>query len=747
MNTRPSTSAPFFALACLLAAGSPLAARQAPATTPAPAPSSASAPAEAVPPPLNEQVEAEVRGNILSQRVGSWTLSALQLPDEYVRRFSDRIIRSSFGDRFRQVVATGPDDQDPEPAKGPVATPMDTPGLTILVRGASSSLRALEQSYREARPELRGFRAPILQNAPTAQQNNGVDAGLSSTPLRRFSQPAPGEVKQRRASEIVAQGLARDGILRTTLAVIQELGPSTLLRPDKDASLVLGDVGIPWDLLGCFGPEPDANTAAKRITVELARLATQNADEATVKAAFERMKFQWRPSLPGFTIAPEDGSLDLVTLRYQLTRGSDWRGKGDGGNLDMFRELFNNLPDLNFLLSTDADNIPEFLGAVKDWKSLDRVTVIAEPTKVTQWAADNAKAGFAPGPDAALAPATLAPRYASRGEDGSTFVPGDSFLLAGLKQAGWNAVQSPLLFQGGNLLSIRNPANGERLLLLGESELLRNLSLGLTHDETLAAFKSEFGVDRVEVIPSVSFHLDYEVSLRAHDGKMLAFVNDSGTAARSILYIGVAVLEDAQVLPPEAAQSARESLMAGRLDQVMESIGGPVLSTQVDFGQFPRPFARMFSIGPEDSDVGNFRLFMLALDWAAAMAMKKEDLPPDAFAQAYLLSFRRTEAARVALHKKLAELGFTLVPVPGLSEESRSITYINGVHDRTRYLMPAYGGLYLSLDAAAAGVFEKTLGESVKVIPIRSAESQRRAGAVHCSVGAYYAPPAVSSTP
>jgi hypothetical protein len=51
--------------------------------------------------------------------------------------------------------------------------------------------------------------------------------------------------------------------------------------------------------------------------------------------------------------------------------------------------------------------------------------------------------------------------------------------------------------------------------------------------------------------------------------------------------------------------------------------------------------------------------------------------------------------------------------------------------------MPAYGGLYAGVDAAAAAAYASVLGPDVRVIPVLSGESQRRSGAVHCSVGVY----------
>ena len=84
----------------------------------------------------------------------------------------------------------------------------------------------------------------------------------------------------------------------------------------------------------------------------------------------------------------------------------------------------------------------------------------------------------------------------------------------------------------------------------------------------------------------------------------------------------------------------------------------------------------------------------------------------------------------------LEHLGLQVVRVPGISDTDRGISYINGLHDRSRYLMPAWGGLYEPLDRAARAAFEAGLGPQVEVVPILSSESQRRGGAVRCTVSA-----------
>ena len=81
-----------------------------------------------------------------------------------------------------------------------------------------------------------------------------------------------------------------------------------------------------------------------------------------------------------------------------------------------------------------------------------------------------------------------------------------------------------------------------------------------------------------------------------------------------------------------------------------------------------------------------------------------------------------------------------MVPVPSLADAEVSLIAINGIQDPTRYLMPAYGGFYTPLDDAAAAALGAELGDGVQVIRILCGESQRRVGAVHCSVGVYPRP-------
>lgn len=57
-------------------------------------------------------IEDEVLGNLEGLQIGPIHVADLALPEDFMRRISDRIIRSSFEDRYRIIVP------DPKPAEG-----------------------------------------------------------------------------------------------------------------------------------------------------------------------------------------------------------------------------------------------------------------------------------------------------------------------------------------------------------------------------------------------------------------------------------------------------------------------------------------------------------------------------------------------------------------------------------------------------------------------------------------------------
>ncbi len=582
------------------------------------------------------------------------------------------------------------------------------------------------QELRAGRPGLRGFRAPLFEWAS----------------LRSPADPwpdAPPDVRD--ATAFVARRLAADGLIATLAGVIRRLGPAGFVEPlqeDRVRSRLM-EVGLPADWVRHFRPPGDA-PGDLAVVPHVARLVRSATAAEERPAGLDAVRFFFSPSRPGFRVATESGEYDFDLLRLQMTRGDYFAGEGAGDSLDIARQLAAALPDVPLLFSVEWTYLDGVRRVAGEWRltTPGRLTMIAEPLVLSQWAQDNGKPGFLDRAADAARRALLVPRYASRRDDGSEFFPGESFLADGLAAAGISVIQSPLLFQGGNVMAVRDPADGTTTLLLGEAEVHRNVSLGLRREEALEAFRIEFGVDRCVVLPAVSFHIDFELSVRAVDGRLTAFVNDPDAAVPIILRAGVEALARAGQLSPEALGQARASLAANQMSVFLEQVGGLLQSRAVGRGQYPESLARAFSVGAADSGVGNLHRFLLAMDVVAFALLSENALPSERHARAYVHAFRRRTADRENLHRQITSLGWRVIGVPSLAETGRGLNYINGLHDRTRYLLPAYGGLYRPLDEAAAKKIQMALSENVTVIPILCGESQRRDGGVHCSVSAFY---------
>ena len=234
--------------------------------------------------------------------------------------------------------------------------------------------------------------------------------------------------------------------------------------------------------------------------------------------------------------------------------------------------------------------------------------------------------------------------------------------------------------------------------------------------------------------------VDYDLSARAHDGKLVIFVNDTDAAVRKILELGIEAFRGAEVVSADGAATALDHLRNKRDAQLVRLVAPFMWRLAGERDAFPMSVARHFSVGAADSAVGNLQRFLVALDVLASRALAESELPSSPQIRSYLASFRRTASERRRLEERLASLGWRVEPVPSLAFAERSITYLNGVHDRTRYVMPTYGGFYEPLDALAKAAFRRVLGPDVQLIGILSGESQRRGGAVHCSVAAYPGP-------
>jgi hypothetical protein len=626
------------------------------------------------------------------------------LPEPYLRRVADRVLRASYVERFRVIVADGkPADPAPALPEG------SAPPIVQRVHEVPAATRAARAAYAEGPPGRPGFRARAAGEAqpPTSVASDLVTQGF------------------------VLQHLARTGLLPTTAALIGELR-----KRSKPVDLAtLEGAGLPVDWLAYFTPpgQPEAQDARAIVEWIGAQVAAGAADSELARASFA-----FRPSAPGFRVGSESGEGTIESLRVQLTRGDDWDRPGDGGSVDLVRQLVQQLPGIPILASLEASKLPSFLrtAGTWSWDAGRRFDLVLEPGPLAQWAQDDAKAGRD-----ASGPLLLVPRFASRGELGASFVPGETFAPEGLAPLGLRVVSSPLHFQGGNLYCCTNPKSGERLLLLGEAELHRNTSLGLSREQVLAAFRGEFGVERCVVLPAVSFHIDVELSIRAVGGELLAFVNDQAAAAQLIVRCGLEALRARGVLSALDLERIQGQLAQQHLSEAF-AILTPVLEQgSPGPGQFSEALARAFRAGPADSGAGNLQRFLSAVDYLSGLSGAGEHPGLDAHSAAFLRSFLRRERERFTLVKGLEALGMRIVPLPGWPEDALGITPLNGIHDRTRYLLPTYGGLYRPLDDACAEILGRTLGPGVEIVRLGCAESQRRAGALRCSVAAILGPP------
>lgn len=656
------------------------------------------------------------------------SLADLHLPPGFLQRLADRATIDNFQIEYHRTEAN----RSPAPRALFAARRRVDRYIDILISKPSADVALYRSALPAAFAPLRGYRAPVLEQANAAWPALAVRSELDSQEVA--------------AAELVARRVADDGLLSTLVQVVAALGPERFTTNDNTGLADLKAVGVPVDWLAYFS----ATNGQPEDVVTF--IATQLAGGATVEAInqdLDTYSFQFRQSHPSFAVATESGEDELGTLRLQVGGGYQ-DGIVPGGSIDVVCQLVRSFPGLDFLISIPNEYRDSFFEmAAQTWRlrRTNQVTLISEPFPVAAWAQDNGKAGTlfrdqAPGTASGAAPrklATLIPRYASIDAGRSRFEKGESFLMDGLKAAGHEVVQSPLLFQGGNLLAVRDPKTGERLLLVGEGELHRNMTLGLTRPQALQTFRIEFGVDRCIEVPAVSYHLDFDVCVRSHNGELIAFVNDPMAAARAIVDLGISALEKAGILDPDAARAARGHLESGRDLDLLRLLRTIAPRRAPDSRGYPATFCRGFASSQIDSDAGNVQCFLLALDLLeSSLDVTQPVMPgPDPSYSEYLEALRRNAAARAAQTETFRHLGWKIVAIPSMGDLYRGINYLNGIHHRDGYIMPGFGGFYAPLDQAASAAFREVLGSEFKITTLLTAESQRNHGGVHCTTAPY----------
>jgi hypothetical protein len=726
-------------------------------TGPAPAPGPAATTADAE----IEAATAAFRGMLLSQPVGFARVADLGLSESLIERAADRRLRADHFARFHAVFA------DREPTPGEIDEEPTPPSTAVSVaiepHFVPDPVMALREQSRTAVPARRGFRAPRTVTGPPP-------ADLADPASAAGSMDVAASAEWSAAADLVARRLAADGLAATAvraMAATRAAGDAAGLDAEAMVEGLTG-VGLPVDLLAFVAPpggpvaaasdpdaDPDTDTDAARqtrsrawIAAALARLeAGEDADALAAAAA--ALPVEIRPSIPGFRAAADDGGEPLALLRIQPTRGRYWAGRGGGGSLDLAVSLLESLPDPAFVLSIGSPFVPDALDrmAPARERARGRVTVVDEPHVVSQWAQDNGQPGFVAGDDR---PWLLAPRYASRGDFGSTFVPGDTWLVEGLPAAGIAVARSPLLFQGGNLLVAADPRDpARRLLLLGDAEVDRNVALGLSRDAIIEGFRREFGVDRVSVLQPPAFHLDFAATVRRlpasgdRPARSVAFVHDEDRGHAMVLEAGIGRLAAAGVLDANSAAAALAMLAAGEseAEALVQMLGPVVYARQRPDGQWPLSFADLFGAAEGGEGIAVLDRFLCSFERMMGLSVDLARVPGPPAIRASLATWRRRQAELAAFDAGLVALGFEPVPVPGFALEARSVNTVNMVHGRDLLLRPITGGVLAPIDAAAGEAIRAVVGPGVRIVDVPTADTQRRSGAVGCAVAAWPSQP------
>lgn len=660
--------------------------------------------------PLNtpgpESVEREVRDNLLSQpmipSLGSDgpTCADLGIPTELVRRIADRVLRSSFDERHRGVV-----DEQRALSGAPESPP------TVLLD-------------RERWPELRAHRPALLPG-----EGEWPETFPTSPP------------ELRRAAEHVARRLAHDGLPRVLRAVCAILEPIAGSSPSEERERLLRRAGVPTDLAAWFrvGERP------------LFEVAWGGAEVAGAS-------FHPAQTVGGFRAIDEGGSEPCGLLRVQMTRPGHWLpdgaadapgpgyGAGSGDNFDVLLRLAGSLPGVHIMALIDDVHADALRASLERAAGVgERVHVIGAPAVVSQWAQDSLKSGIVGG-----TPAALLPRFASRAEDGAKLDAGDTAALRAtlteLTRRGIISGHSPLHFQGGNVMLVRRP-DGRSVLLVGEGEIARNAALGLTPAQAQEALRVELGANESLVLPAVGFHLDTEISIRRVGAELICVVPDELAGARLILASALRVLGVAGLIRASEGKKLRTFLEMRNDEAIVEELGALLAQASDPLGNLSLRAAMLFGDSPSDPKaerVGNAQRVLAALDVLAAGHADTRERPWEPtlhpHARACLRSLRRLDADRRAMHRALVErLGVRLVPVPSLSLGNRSASVVNMVHLPGKVLVPVRGGFLRGLDDAALRVLRREF-PGLDVLAIPCAESERRGGALHCSVNVF--PPA-----
>lgn len=461
----------------------------------------------------------------------------------------------------------------------------------------------------------------------------------------------------------------------------------------------------------------------------------------------------------GARATPDAPAIAPSFVRLQAPRADHFIGRGSGDSLDLALSVLSALPEVPAIVSVGERHVAPFLDSLRAARIARSATIrlVVTPASPSQWTHDNAKAALTAGGAGEAAIITSA--YPSRSDLPSELILDESRAIDALSEVVPRR-RSPLLFQGGNILLVEEPPQpgafpGEptrRVLLVGEAELVRNLhstpSIGAIEQD----FQREFGADRVVALPNASFHIDYDVSVRLVDTRVVAFVNDQATGAALITLAAIEHMERRAAAPRqrsagpaptraalhalrEAVQSTDPSRIASHFGPLVSAHTGPIGQVRESFADLLAPGS-----GPPSSDPvarrsrwADAHRVLAAFDTLIAPSGADHGAPASNPILSFYRAINRQMDRRRAITQLIAACGWQIVSVPSISDADRSVNFINALHTARSALVPSVGGLFAAVDQRALNVWRSSVGASVEVIPIPSGESQLRQGAVRCS--------------
>ena len=383
------------------------------------------------------------------------------------------------------------------------STPGFTSSITVVRQSVPLDISVARKSESDRVPALCTFQAPILNRKYT------IVYPLNCKDVLRIQ-----------AQEIVSQNLAKSGILHTVARVMNEFPELPFRINGRANKKLLEEIGIPVRLLNCYYCRNPKVTGLDQIIAAIEKISFERSTES-MEAFLGEWGFSFIPTLPGFQILPENGVYQIEAIRMQVPTLEYVNGVGDGCAVDIMHQFLLHTPSIKFFISVPPSDLQSCNKLIDQWEVPlpERVSLLEDENVYSQWAQDNCKTGILFNVVRnSQEYITLVPRFASVGEVDSEYRPSESFIFDQIQRAGWRVVQSPLLFQGGNLLPIKNPETGESILFVGQAEIARNMKLGLKEEEVLDAFCREFGVDRVEVLPQPYINIVEGVFGRGDNG-------------------------------------------------------------------------------------------------------------------------------------------------------------------------------------------------------------------------------------